>query len=169
MPQALPAHPRLDWLKKAAKQRLAELRSSAPDARLHQAQVAIATDYGFKSWRALKAHVDAISPALRERDRVFAAARAGDLEGVRRAFAAGFDPATPDADGRTIHQIAKERRHEAIELLARDVQGGRNKRPEAEVQAIRGIMEAAQAGDVAALVTRLDAHPHLIDALGGGF
>src|SRR5947199_7103175 len=106
MPQALPANPHLDWLKKAAKSRLAELRAERPDARLHQAQRAVANDYGFPSWRALKTHVDSISPARRGIDRVFAAARAGDVEAVRRAFASGFDPATLDADGRTIHQIA---------------------------------------------------------------
>ena len=64
------------------------------------------------------------SISCRERDRVFAAGRAGDVETVRRAFASGFDPATPDADGRTLHQIAKELRLEAIELLVRDVQAG---------------------------------------------
>jgi hypothetical protein len=143
MPQALPANPNLDWLKKAAKQRLAELRANQPGARLHQAQLAIANDYGFKSWRALKAHVDGINPAFREPDPVFAAARAGDVAAVRRAFASGFDPVTRDVDGRTIHQIAKEQRHEAIDLLARDVQGGRIARPEAEMQAIRDIVQAA--------------------------
>lgn len=168
MPQVLPANPHLDWLRKAAKQRLAELRAQKPDARLHQAQLAVANDYGFKSWRALKTHVDAINPSLRDRQRVFEAARAGNLEMVRRAFAAGFDPATPDVDGRTIHQIAKDQRHEAIELLARDVQGS-NTLPEGEVQAIRDIMVAAQSGDVLALRSQLDAHPELIDALGGGF
>ncbi len=60
MPQALPAKPDLDWLRKAAKARLAELRSRRPDAKLHQAQFAVANDYGFRSWRALKAHVDGI-------------------------------------------------------------------------------------------------------------
>ena len=120
MPQALPANPNLDWLKKTAKQRLVQLRTRQPDAKLHQAQFALARDYGFKSWRALKSHVGSIGPAFR--DRVFEAARAGDVEAVRRAFASGFDPATPDSDGRTVHQIAKERRHEAIEVLARNLQ-----------------------------------------------
>jgi ankyrin repeat protein len=166
MPLALPANPSLDWLKKAAKQRLAALRAENPDARLHQAQLVVANEYGFKSWRALKAHVDASNPALRDRERVFAAARAGDVETVRRAFASGFDPATPDIDGRTIHQIAKERRHSAIELLARDVQGG-NTRLKAEMEVIQGIIGAAQSGDVAVLRERLDVHPELIDALGG--
>jgi ankyrin repeat protein len=167
MPQALPANPNLDWLRKAAKKRLAELRAGDPEARLHRAQLAVARDYGFPSWRALKAHVDRVAPAPNVKGRVFAAARAGDVETVRRAFAAGFDPATPDADGRTIHQIAKELRHDAIERLTNDVQGGRPTRPEPEQQALQDIVVAAQDGDVAALATRLDAHPELINALGG--
>jgi ankyrin repeat protein len=165
MPQALPANPNLDWLKKTAKQRLVELRTSQPNAKLHEAQLALAHDYGFKSWRALKAHVDRIR---HNRDRVFEAARAGDIEAVRRAFASGFDPATPDSDGRTVHQIAKDRRHEAIEVLARDLQGGKT-RPDDEMRAIQSVMRAAQSGDLDALRAGLDAHPEYIDALGGGF
>ena len=168
MPQALPANPDLDWLKKAAKQRLVQLRTSQPDAKLHQAQFAVARDYGFKSWPALKTHVDSISPTLRNRDRVFEAARAGDVEAVRRAFASGFDPATPDVDGRTVHQIAKDRGHAAIEVLARNLQGGKT-RPDDEMQAIQAVMRAAQSGDLDALRAGLDAHPEWIDALGGGF
>ncbi|MFO1108280.1 MAG: ankyrin repeat domain-containing protein [Bradyrhizobium sp.] len=166
MPQALPANPDLDWLKKAAKKRLAELRLHAPDSRLHQAQFAIATDYGFTSWRALKAHVDQTGGAAGGRERVFAAARDGDVEAVRRAFASGFDPATPDRDGRTVYQIAKEFRHGAIEILARDIQGGRLY-PDAEQDEVQAIGTAAQSIDVAVLRERLDAHPELIDALCG--
>jgi ankyrin repeat protein len=168
MPQALPANPNLDWLKKTAKQRLVQLRASQPDAKLHRAQLALALDYGFTSWRALKSHVDGIGPTFRDRARIFEAARAGDIEAVRRAFASGFDPATPDSDGRTVHQIAKHRGHEAIEALARDLQGGKT-RPDQEMQAIQAIMRAAQSGDLDALRTGLDAHPEWIDALGGGF
>ena len=166
MPKALPASPNLDWLKKTAKERLAELRATDPESRLHQAQLATARDYGFASWRALKAHIDATNQRHRDRDQVFRAARAGDVETVRRAFEAGFDPASADADGHTIYQIAKEGQHEAIELLARDLQGG-STRSKAEQEAIQGIVGAAQSGDVAALRERLDAHPGLIDALGG--
>ncbi|WP_119270210.1 ankyrin repeat domain-containing protein [Taklimakanibacter deserti] len=57
----LPAQPDLDWLKKTAKQRLKALRAGNPDAKLHEAQLALARDYGFASWRALKAHVDKVS------------------------------------------------------------------------------------------------------------
>jgi ankyrin repeat protein len=166
MPQALPANPDLDWLKKAAKKRLVTLRAAKPDVRLYEAQLAVARDYGFNSWRTLKTHVETVNPRLAERDRVFDAARAGDIEAVRRAFAAGFDPATPDRDGRTIHQIAKERRHRAIELLTLDIQGGRI-RSGAEAEAVQGIASAAQSGDVEALRQRLDARPDLINALAG--
>ena len=121
---ALPANPNLDWLKKAAKRRLTALRAEHPDARLHQAQRNIARDYGFKSWRALRAHIEAAGAASGDREQIFQAARDGDVETIRKAFASGFDPATQDVDGRTIHQIAKELRHEGIEVLARDVQGG---------------------------------------------
>lgn len=167
MPQALPASPNLDWLKKRAKQRLADLRATTPDAKLFQAQLALARDYGFTSWRALKAHVEATGSAAHDRNSVFAAARAGDVETVRRAFACGFDPFTLDHDGRTLHQIAKDQRLDAIELLVRDIQGGRSTRPEREQDAIQTLLGAAQSGDIGALERSLDAYPELIDALGG--
>jgi catechol 2,3-dioxygenase-like lactoylglutathione lyase family enzyme len=61
MTKTLPSRPDLEWLRKAAKERLAELRARDPAAKLHRAQLAIAQEYGFKSWRALKAHVDTAS------------------------------------------------------------------------------------------------------------
>jgi len=61
MPKALPPNPHIDWLKKTAKTRLAELRTHDASAKLHQAQRAVANDHGFASWRALKAQVDALS------------------------------------------------------------------------------------------------------------
>ena len=168
MPKALPAHPHIDWLKKTAKQRLQQLRANDPAAKLHHAQLDIARDYGFKSWRALKTHVDGLDGGRPEHRQVFRAARAGDVETVRRAFEAGFDPGATDEDGRTIHQIAKADRHEAIELLVRDLHG-REARPRELVQAIDGILDAAWQGEAETLRRRLDAHPELIDALGGGF
>lgn len=61
MTKAIPPRPDIAWLKKAAKQRLIELQQSDAAARLHHAQLAIARDYGFSSWRALKAQVDRLS------------------------------------------------------------------------------------------------------------
>ena len=160
MPQALPAHPHLDWLKKAAKERLAELRASDPTSRLHQAQLLVARDYGFNSWRELKSHVDELAGPRLERARVFEAARTGDVEAVRRAVASGFDPATPDVDGRTIYQIAKELGHAAIEVLARDLRQC-DTRPEQDTRAVRAILSAAQSGNVSELGSLLDARPDL--------
>jgi ankyrin repeat protein len=61
MPKALPSQPHIEWLKKTAKERLAALREGDPGAKLHEAQLAVANEYGFSSWRALKAKVDASS------------------------------------------------------------------------------------------------------------
>jgi hypothetical protein len=59
--KSLPPRPDMEWLRKAAKTQLANLRTSDPKARLHQAQFGLAQEYGFASWRALKAHVDGLS------------------------------------------------------------------------------------------------------------
>src|ERR1700733_7423292 len=67
-PKPIPARPSLEWLRKAAKDRLTELRRDAPQTRLHQAQRETAREFGFASWRAMKAHVDRLSAR-----RVFAA------------------------------------------------------------------------------------------------
>lgn len=89
MSAQLPEHPSLDYLKKLAKQRLRELRATDPAARLAGAQLAIARDHGFASWRALKAEVDARRrPAIA---RWLAACEAGDVPAIRAMLA--DDPA----------------------------------------------------------------------------
>ncbi len=57
----LPDNPNLDWLRKEAKRLLEELRSGNPDAQLADAQFDLAKQYGFSSWRALKAHIDSLT------------------------------------------------------------------------------------------------------------
>ncbi len=70
MVSSLPARPSLEWLRRSAKDRLAEIRKTRPRAKLAEAQLAVACEYGFSSWRALKAHVDSLLvvgvPALGE-------------------------------------------------------------------------------------------------------
>jgi uncharacterized glyoxalase superfamily protein PhnB len=83
MSKTLPAQPHLDWLRKTAKQRLAELRAERPDAQLHDAQLIVARDHGFASWRAMKAAVDARSLD----GRVAAAAAGGDAGTLDRLLA----------------------------------------------------------------------------------
>ena len=167
MTQALPARPNLDWLRRSAKERLAELRANDPTSKLHAAQLLVARDYGFKSWRELKSRVDELASSRGENVQVFEAARSGDVEAIRRAVASGFDPGTLDANGRTIYQIAKERGHAAIELLVRDLREG-DTRSEPDARAVRAILSAVQSGNVSELDTLLDTRPELIDAMGGG-
>jgi ankyrin repeat protein len=166
--RALPPRPNLEHLKNEAKQRLKALRKHQPQEKLAAAQLAVARDYGFASWRQLKAQVEDINPTERNTSQVFEAARAGDVETVRRALEAGFDPGTTDQDGRTVHQIAKVAGHTAIELLARQFQE-RETRPPEEQQVIEAILAAAENGRADELGRLLDGHPDLINARGGGF
>ncbi len=59
MSKALPPRASLDWLRKTAKQNLKRLRERDPAATLASAQLALAREHGFASWRALKAEVEA--------------------------------------------------------------------------------------------------------------
>jgi ankyrin repeat protein len=74
-PQPLPDKPNLDWLRKQAKRRLDELRERNPAAQLADAQFELARQYGFPSWRALKAHIDSSTVE----GQLFDAARNGDV------------------------------------------------------------------------------------------
>jgi ankyrin repeat protein len=74
-PLSLPDAPDLDWLRKQAKRKLAELRKANPAAKLADAQFDLAKHYGFPSWRAMKAHIDSLSID----GRLFDAAQKGDL------------------------------------------------------------------------------------------
>ena len=58
MPLNLPERASYGFLKKLAKERLAALRTKEPGAKLAAAQLAIAREYGFASWRALKGELD---------------------------------------------------------------------------------------------------------------
>src|SRR5262245_11577027 len=57
-PLNLPDRASLEYLKKLAKERLVALKTSDPSAKLADAQLAVAREYGFASWRALKAELD---------------------------------------------------------------------------------------------------------------
>jgi hypothetical protein len=78
----LPARPSLEYLKKLAKDRLRALRETDPGAKLANAQLAVAREHGFSSWRALKKEVG--RRAGSSRDALFAACAAGDLTVLRQ-------------------------------------------------------------------------------------
>jgi len=76
----LPDRPSLEFLKNLAKDRLPEMRRANPAARLADAQLAVAREHDFPSWRALRAELDRRLAAA-EPDPVvqlFAAIRGGD-------------------------------------------------------------------------------------------
>src|SRR5690348_8183043 len=85
----LPDRPNLEYLKKLAKDRLREMRRADRSARLVQAQLAVARDHGFASWRALHAELDRLAAAAPEPvAELFAAIRRDDRAAVDRLLAA---------------------------------------------------------------------------------
>jgi len=81
MSSELPDRASLEFLKKLAKDRLRELRRTNPDARLAAAQLALAREYGFPSWRALRAEVARRGTPLFLS--FFRACRTGDLAALK--------------------------------------------------------------------------------------
>jgi ankyrin repeat protein len=110
----LPDSPSLDWLRKQAKRHLGELRQTNPEAKLSDAQFALAREYGFPSWRALKAHVD----SLTVEGRLFDAARNGDLATLTTLLDAHPNGLQTRMNGFTLLHVAAHRGHPAaVELL----------------------------------------------------
>ncbi len=79
-----PQRPHLEWYRKAAKRRLDALRKTDPNAKLADAQLTIAREHGFSSWRALNKHV---SSAAAQVPAFFESIRAGDRERFERLLA----------------------------------------------------------------------------------
>lgn len=97
--RALPARPDLDQQKKLAKELLTAFRRGDDEARkrvraelpdkhsivLADAQYVLAREYGFKSWRELKEHIETVAAeTLPPIERFKAAMRAGDAKMLRR-------------------------------------------------------------------------------------
>lgn len=80
-PGELPARPSLEYLRKLAKERLRAMRGTDATARLADAQLAIAREHGFPSWRALKAEVERRGASAA--DAFLAACAAGTLPVMR--------------------------------------------------------------------------------------
>ncbi len=86
MPKSeLPERASLEYLKKLAKDRLQELRRIDPKTKLADALLATARDYGFPSWRALKAEVEQRETG--DISRFFEACESGDAAGLRASLA----------------------------------------------------------------------------------
>ena len=105
MPDArLPERASLEYLKKIAKERLRELRAKNPGTQLAEAQLAVAREYGFASWRALKAELDA-----REQPPVeafFTASARGDIAAMRELLERDASLVTARHKGMTALHLA---------------------------------------------------------------
>jgi hypothetical protein len=101
MSRQLPPRPNLEYLRKHAKDRLEELQRRDPSAQLADAQHAVAREYGFVSWLALKVGVEERLAAFARGARLFVGAWAADLARSRRHPANQFQRATIvfDLDG----------------------------------------------------------------------
>ncbi|HEU4995831.1 MAG TPA: ankyrin repeat domain-containing protein [Gemmatimonadaceae bacterium] len=115
---SLPDAANLDWLRKQAKRRLKELRETRPDAQLADAQFDIARQYGFASWRALKAHVDSLTID----GQLFASARTGDAKQLAALLDAHPDKlhaTVKPYDMTLLHAAAHGGHLAAVDLLLR--------------------------------------------------
>src|SRR5262249_3133413 len=135
---SLPARPNLEWLRKTAKDRLAELRASGRSTvQLAEAQLEVAREHGFSSWRRLKAHVERLAnetpaaavagtplPAEEVVEQYLPHVGAGRLDDVRTMLAA--TPALVNAIGphpfwggrpQALHVSIETKRREMFDLL----------------------------------------------------
>src|SRR5262249_8664499 len=115
MPLNLPERASYEYLKKLAKERLALLRATNPAAKLADAQLSIAREYGFSSWRAMKAEVDIRqAPQVAEFMRACAA---GDVETLLELLHRDPTLARERLAGGTTALHGAARHPEAVRLL----------------------------------------------------
>ena len=116
----LPERASLEYLKKLAKDRLHELRRSDSKAKLATALLSVAREYGFSSWRELKAEL-----AQRQADylaQFFEACSSGDIEKSRKfladdpSLAQATHPNQPHAGWTALHEAAKRGHVELVRL-----------------------------------------------------
>ena len=91
----LPLRASLEYLRKLAKDRLAVLRRTDPNAQLADALLTVARDHGFSSWRALKVEIDRRKATMTSR--FFDAIQSGNVDSVRALLQE--DPALIKARG----------------------------------------------------------------------
>jgi ankyrin repeat protein len=112
----LPDNPSLEWLRKHAKARLADLRRSSPDAKLADAHFDLAKEYGFSSWRALKAHVDSLTID----GQIIDAARIGQVDQLKALLDKHpdkLDLKVPPYDASLLFPAAQSGNLAAVDLL----------------------------------------------------
>jgi ankyrin repeat protein len=117
----LPEQPSFEYLRKLAKDRLAQLRRLDPDAKLASAQFAVAREHGFPNWRAMKIEIDRRRGGLGTA--FFEACATGDVETLRGLLTKDptlvrAEKVNADYSGWTgLHTAAQAGRVEVVRLL----------------------------------------------------
>jgi ankyrin repeat protein len=117
----LPERASLEYLKKLAKDRLRELRIADPKVKLTTAQLAVARDHGFTSWRSLKTHLE--QRQVTDATLYFEACSKGDIDSLRALLASApalirANRANTSVRGWTgLHEAAKQGHTEAVRIL----------------------------------------------------
>ena len=133
MTHSLPENANLDWLKKTAKQLLRQWRAEGRDAKLADAQLFLARDHGFSSWRSMRQAIEARAaepPAYQPdnvenpNDRFLRLVGRGDLEAIGQALRetpglVNVVAAHPFWGGRPqpLHVAVETNRHDVFEFL----------------------------------------------------
>ena len=108
----------LEWLRKQAKRLLAQMRQTNPAAKLADAQLALARQHGFSSWRALRAHADTLTID----GQLFDAARTGDLATLSHLldqYPDKLQARNPPYAWTLLHTAASEGQLEIVDSLLR--------------------------------------------------
>lgn len=117
---AIPARPNLDWYRKAAKQRLRQLRAKKASTKLAEAHLAVAKEHGFKSWRDLQKQIEQRQSATTFTD-ALAAIRSDDAKAVAKLLKSNRALANArDEHGESILAHAVEHNRPAIVKLLLD-------------------------------------------------
>ena len=120
MSTTLPERPNLDWYRKAAKKLLQTLRANSAEAKLADAQLTIARNTGFDSWKKLKAQIESAAPPVNPAVAIDAI-QSRDLKKLKRWLNAS--PALANArneHGQPLLSIAVEEHAPAIVQLLLD-------------------------------------------------
>lgn len=133
MSKTLPQNANLAWLKKTAKQQLRVWRAKGRSAKLADVQLTLARDYGFSSWRALRAALPVPdkegtaapeAPSDERAEQLLRSVGQGRLSDVRDLLEA--TPGLVNAVGphpfwggrpQAIHVAIETKRHEMFDLL----------------------------------------------------
>jgi len=114
----LPERASLEYLKKLAKDRLREMRRTAPHTKLAAALLAVARDHGYPSWRALQGELD--QRHTRTIAEFFAACERNDIAALSDLLAKQPDlvrAASPDRHWTGLHAAAERGHTAAVRLL----------------------------------------------------